>query len=265
VREVHAWSDTGRFAKISGRPAETPPVPAGLNWDLWLGPREYRPYHPCYAPFTWRGWWAFGTGALGDMACHNIDPAVWALKLLAPLSVESVSEVVDDEVTSLKGATCTYEFGPRDSMPPVKLTWYDGGLRPPTPKGIDPKDPKQRLGEGGNGILFIGDKGMITCAGWAGMPRLLPLSLHAEYKRPEKTLPRVDGHHADWLAACKGGKPASGNFDYSARLTELVLLGNVALRSKKKILWDGPNMKATNAPEADAFLKEQYRKGWEIV
>jgi hypothetical protein len=149
-------------------------------------------------------------------------------------------------------------------MPPVTLRWYDGGLRPATPKGIDPKDPKQRLGEGGNGILFIGDKGMITCAGWAGMPRLLPLTLHREYKRPEPTLPRSKGHHADWLAACKGGKPASGNFAYSARLTELVLLGNVALRTKKKLLWDGPHMKASNATEADPFLKEQYRKGWEI-
>ena len=121
------------------------------------------------------------------------------------------------------------------------------------------------MGEGGNGILFIGDKGMITCAGWAGMPRLLPLALHREYKRPAKTLPRTKGHHADWLAACKGGKPASGNFEYSARLTELVLLGSVALRTKKALEWDGPAMKATNAPEAERFLKETYRKGWEIA
>jgi hypothetical protein len=120
------------------------------------------------------------------------------------------------------------------------------------------------LGDGGNGILFIGERGMITCAGWAGMPRLLPLSLHTEYKRPEKTLPRSKGHHTDWLAACKGGPPASGNFEYSAHLTELVLLGSVALRTKKVLLWDGPNMKATNAPEADQFLKESCRQGWEI-
>lgn len=264
VREVHAWSDTGKFCRTAGRPQEVAAVPAGLNWDLWLGPRESRPYHPSYAPFTWRGWWAFGTGALGDMACHNIDPAVWALKLEAPRSVEATSAVVDDEVTSLAGSICTYEFDARGSMPAVKLTWYDGGLRPPVPQGIDPKDPRQRLGEGGNGILFIGEKGMMTCAGWAGMPRILPLSLHRDYKRPEKTLPRVKGHHADWLAACKGGKAASGNFEYGARLTELVLLGNVALRSKKKLLWDGPNLRAANAPEAQTFLKDQYRKGWEV-
>ena len=264
VREVHAWSDTGQWAHAPGRPRDTPPVPAGFNWDLWLGPRQTRPYHPAYAPYNWRGWWAFGTGAIGDMACHNMDPAVWALKLESPLSVEATSAEIDDEVASFRGAVHRYRFGPRGDMPAVTLTWYDGGLRPPVPKGIDPKDPKQRLGEGGNGILFLGDKGMITCAGWSGMPRLLPLSLHRDYKRPAKTLPRTKGHHADWLAACKGGKPASGNFEYSARLTELVLLGSVALRTKKTLTWDGPSMKATNAPEAARFLKEQYRKGWEI-
>lgn len=264
VREVHAWSDTGKWATGQGRPRETPPVPPGWNWDLWLGPREPRPYSPAYTPYNWRGWWAFGTGSIGDMACHNIDPAVWALKLEHPTRVEATSAEIDDEVASPCGAIYRYQFGPRGDMPPVTLTWYDGGLRPETPKGIDPKDPKQRLGEGGNGILFLGDKGMITCPGWAGMPRLLPLSLHLEYKRPSKTLPRTKGHHADWVAACKGGKPASGNFEYSARLTEIVLLGNVALRTKKPLTWDGPAMKATNAPEADRFLKEQYRKGWEI-
>ncbi|MDD4870584.1 MAG: Gfo/Idh/MocA family oxidoreductase [Kiritimatiellae bacterium] len=263
VREVHAWSDVGQWVKTPGRPKETPPVPEGFNWDMWLGPRESRPYHPSYAPYNWRGWWAFGTGAIGDMACHNMDPAVMALKLESPISVEATSTGVDSEVTSF-GGLYNYRFGPRGDMPALKLTWYDGGLRPPTPEGLDVNDPKQRLGEGGNGILFIGDKGLITCGGWAGMPRLLPLSLHKDYKRPEKTLPRSKGHHADWLAACKGGTPASGNFEYSARLTELVLLGNVAMRSRKKLLWDGPNMKATNVPDADQYLKEQYRKGWEI-
>lgn len=181
-----------------------------------------------------------------------------------PLSVEATSAEIDDEVASLCGAVHRYYFGPRGGMPAVTLTWYDGELRPPMPKGIDPNDPKQRLGEGNNGILFIGDQGMITCAGWAGMPRLLPLTLHREYQRPAKTLPRTMGHHADWLAACKGGKPASGNFEYGARLTEIVLLGSVALRTKRTLTWDGPAGKAANAPEADRFLKDQYRKGWEI-
>ncbi len=265
VREVHAWSDAGGWVRTPGRPKETPPVPPGLNWDLWLGPRDPRPYHPSYAPYNWRGWWAFGTGAIGDMACHNLDPAVMALKLEHPLSIEATAQRIDDEVASLSGATHVYKFGPRGDMPPVKVTWYDGGLRPPAPEGIDTSDPKQRLGDGGNGILFVGEKGYITCGGWAGMPRLLPLSLHRQYKRPPKSLPRVKGHHADWLSACKGGPPASGNFEYSARLTEIVLLGSVALRTRRPITWDGPNCRAVNAPEAERYIKETYRKGWEVA
>lgn len=264
IKEVYAWSDASGWSKGPGRPRETPPVPAGWNWDLWLGPRETRPYNPAYAPYNWRGWWSFGTGCIGDMACHNIDPAISALKLEHPTSIEATATApVDSEVVAQK-ATFIYDFAVRGNMPPVKLTWYSGGQRPATPDGIDPKDSKQRIGEGGNGILFIGEKGYITGGGWAGMPRLLPLTLHRDYKRPEKTLPRTKGHHADWISACKGGKPASGNFDYSAKLTEIVLLGNVALCAGKKLAWDGPNMKATNVPEIEALLKEQYRQGWAI-
>jgi hypothetical protein len=132
------------------------------------------------------------------------------------------------------------------------------------PPGIDPDDPKQRLGEGNSGITFVGEKGIITCAGWSGMPRLLPLELHREYKRPPKTIPRVEGHHADWLQACKGGKPASSSFEYGARHSEFVMLGNVAMRAKKLIKWDGPNMKVANAPGADQYLRSTYRAGWEL-
>lgn len=260
IREVQAWSDTGRWIHHTGRPKATPPVPAGFNWDLWLGPRDFRPYSPEYAPYDWRGWWAFGTGAIGDMGCHNMDPAVWALDLTAPRSIEAHSTWVDGEVVS-PGSLYYYEFGPRGKQPPVRLTWYDGGLRPPRP---DELADDEQFGGGANGILFIGDKGKIMCPGWAGDPTLLPMSLMDSYKRPPKTIPRSHGHHRDWLDACKGGKPASSNFAYGARITEIVLLGNVALRTGKKLQWDAPNMKAKNAPEADAFLKETYRKGWEI-
>jgi hypothetical protein len=147
----------------------------------------------------------------------------------------------------------------------VTVYWYDGGLRPPTPLGIDPDDPIQRLGEGGDGILFVGEKGFITCGGWSGMPRLLPLELHRDYKRPPRSLARVEGHHADWLKACKGGAPASSNFEYGARLCEFVHLGSVALRTKKMLKWDGVNMKATNAADADPYLNgAPYRTGWEL-
>lgn len=261
IREVHAWSDAGGWAKGPGRPKDTPPVPKGLNWDLWLGPREYRPYHPAYTPYNWRGWWAFGTGAIGDMACHNIDPAVWALKLESPISVEASAPGVDSEVVS-QCAIFRYQFGPRGDMPPVKLVWYDGGLRPERPEELE---EDQVMGGGGNGIIFIGDKGKIMCGGWGGTPVLLPQSRMDEFKRPPKTIPRSKGHHRDWLDACKGGPPASSNFEYAAKLTEIVLLGNVALRTGKKIYWDYENMRAKNAPQAEKFIKETYRKGWEIA
>jgi predicted dehydrogenase len=264
VREVHSWGGSEPFAKGRGRPEGAPDVPAGLNWDLWLGPREWRPYHPAYAPFGWRGYWAFGGGALPDLAIHHLDPAFNALHLDTPQTVEATaSGGVDAEVVAF-GMLVTWRFPARGKMDPVTVHWYDGGLRPPTPPGIDPDDPRQRLGEGPSGIVFVGDKGIITCAGWSGMPRLLPLELHREYKRPPKSLPRVEGHHADWLQACKGGRPASSNFEYGARLCEFIMLGNVALRARKVIRWDGPGMKVTNAPEADSYLKGTCRAGWEL-
>ena len=170
---------------------------------------------------------------------------------------------VDKEVCS-RGLFVTWRFAATDKRGPVTVHWYDGGLMPPTPPDIDPSDPKQRLGEEENGVLFVGEKGYITCAGWSGMPRLLPLELHRSYVRPAKTIPRVEGHHADWLQACKGGNPASGQFGYGARLTEFMLLGNVALRTGKRLTWDAASMKATNAPEADQYLRLPDRAGWEI-
>lgn len=261
VREVHAWSDTGRWIPYTGRPKETPPVPAGFDWDLWLGPRESRPYHPDYAPYNWRGWWAFGTGGIGDMACHNLDPAVWALDLKDPISIEATAAGVDSEVVS-PGAIFHYQFGPRGDKPAVKVTWYDGGLRPERPAELA---EGENLEGGGNGIIFVGDKGVISCGGWGGAPKIFPSSKMQSYQRPAKTLPRSEGHHRDWLKACKGGPPASGNFGYGARLTEIVLLGNLALRAGQKIEWDAVNLKAKHAPQADRFIKEPSRRGWEIA
>ena len=263
VREVHAWTSAARWNKahLAGRPSGQP-VPKGLNWDLWLGPREARPYSPEYMPVTWRDFWDFGTAPIGDFFCHNFDPACWALELRHPLSIEAYAAGGVDGYIAPVAGIYTYRFGPRGTMPPVTFTWYEGGLMPPRPEGLEEDD---QLGAGGNGILFVGDKGLLTCAGWAGRPTLLPGARDAEYKRPPKTLPRSKGHHRDWLDACKGGKPASANFDYGAALTEVGLLGLVAIRVGKKIHWDAQAMKATNAPEAGKFLKEGYRPGWEIA
>ncbi len=261
VREVQAWTNASRWNTqiLHGKPPAEP-VPKGVNWDLWLGPRETRPYSSAYTPVTWRDFWDFGTAPIGDFFCHNFDPACWALDLREPLSIEASAAGGVDAYIGPVGGIYTYHFGPRGKMPAVKFTWYEGGLMPPRPEGLEEDD---QLGANGNGILFIGDKGMITCGGWAGRPTLLPGSKDAEYTRPPKTLPRSKGHHRDWLDACKGGKPASANFEYGAALTEVGLLGLVALRVGKKIYWDAKAMKATNAPSADALIKESYRPGWE--
>jgi predicted dehydrogenase len=262
VREVHAWTGATRWNKqlTSGTPP-TSEVPKGLNWDLWLGPRANRPYSTAYNPVTWRDFWDFGTAPIGDFFCHNFDPALWALELREPLSIEAHAVGGVDPQIAPPGGIYTYRFGARGKMPPVKFTWYEGGLMPARPEGLEPDD---RLGAGGNGILFVGDKGLLTCAGWGGRPTLLPGSRDEAFERPPQKLPRSKGHHRDWLDACKGGPPASANFDYGAVLTEVGLLGLVAMRTGKVIQWDAKAMKATNAPEAEPFLKGSYRPGWKL-
>jgi len=266
VREVHVWTDRpsrGLFdvywPQGVDRPKEEPPVPETLDWDLWLGPAPYRPYHPCYLPANWRGWWDFGTGALGDIGCHSLDPVFRALKLSHPTSVEASSTLVNKETYPV-ASTVHYQFPARGDMPPVKLTWYDGGLRPPRP---DELEEGQEFGEGG--VLFVGDKGKML------RHRLIPESRLKEYGKPPEVLPRSPGHFEEWIEACKGGKPAGSNFDHAGLLAEVVLLGNVALRvelreklTRTKLLWDGPNMKITNLSEANQFLQREYRKDWTL-
>ena len=260
VREVHAWTDRPIWPQGIDRPKDLPPIPATLDWDLWLGPAPERPYNPAYLPFKWRGWWDFGAGALGDMGCHIIDPAFWALKLGYPTSVEAISTPVNDETAPL-ASKVDYEFPARGDMPPVKLSWYDGKLRPTNPEELE---VGRRMGSRNGGTLFVGDKGKLVCGCYGKSPRLIPETMMKEYKRPPKTIPRVKGHHQDWIQACKGGKAASSNFDYAGPLTETVLLGNVAIRAGRKILWDGENMKATNIPEANKYVRREYREGWSL-
>ena len=267
VREVHVWTDRPLRGLNSvywpqgvDRPTETPPVPDTLDWDLWVGPAPFRPYNPAYLPFKWRGWWDFGTGALGDIGCHALDPVFRALKLGYPVSVEAVSTLVNNETYAV-ASVVHYRFPARGDMPAVKLTWYDGGMRPPRP---DELEDNRQIGT--NGALFIGDKGKMLGE------RLIPESRMREYGKPPQLLPRSPGHHQEWIDACKGGKPAGSNFpEHAGLLAEVVLLGNVALRPEMKekmnrtrLLWDGPNLKITNIPEANRFLKREYREGWSL-
>jgi len=262
VREVHAWTHASRWNKNhdGGRPSPES-TPAGVNWDLWLGPRESRPYSSQYTPVTWRDFWDFGTAPIGDFFCHNVDPAFWALELREPKTIEACGVEKIDDYMAPPGGIYTYQFDARGSKPPVKFTWYDGGLRPPILAQFDQDDT---LGGDGNGVYFVGDKGMITCAGWGGNPVILPDKLESSLSEPPKVIPRSNGHHRDWLDACKGGAPASSHFEYGAALTEVGLLGLVAMRMQKRLHWDSAAMKVVNAPEADRFLKETYRLGWEI-
>ncbi len=269
VREVHVWSDrpTRRgkmplwWAQAIERPQDTPSVPATLVWDLWLGPAPWRPYHPAYVPFAWRGWWDFGSGGLGDMGIHNLAPVFSALKLGSPESVTASSTPVFRETVPL-AATVHYQFPARGEMPAVKLHWYDGGLLPPRPeeledgRELDPED----------GILFVGDKGKILVSGWGGeSPRLIPESAMKAYNRPAKTLPRSIGHHNEWIKACKDGTPTRSSFDFAGPLTEAVLLGSVCIRNGgTKLVWDSANLKITNASEASELLHYEYRKGWTL-
>lgn len=269
VREVHVWSDrAGRLWKQGiGRPSDTPAVPATLDWNLWLGPAKERPYHSAYAPHNWRGWWDFGTGALGDMGCHIIDHPVWALNLGAPTTVEARTTLdgsyLGDQPnfeTFPIAAVITYEFPARGELPPVKMTWYDGGLMPPTPSEMS---SGQRLP--GNGVLYVGSKGKMYHSSHGGMPQLLPGSLADQAKEVPKSMERSPGHYEEWYRAIRGGQRPVDNFDYAGPMTETVLLGVLALRAPgQRLEWDSENLKVTNAPHVNPFVHKEYRAGWSL-
>ena len=263
VREVHAWTNRPIWPQGIPEPLPEQPVPEDkdIDWDLWLGPAPWRPYNSDYAPFKWRGWWDFGTGALGDMACHIMDPVNWAMMLGYPSSVECLSQEGKNDQTAPNKAVIRYEFPARGGMPPVTVTWYDGGNLPPRPEGIG---ENVRLGDGDNGSLFIGERGMIAIGTYGGSPRLFPESLRADYETPDPMIPRSIGHYREWIQACKGGAPSPGNFDYAGPFTEWVVMGNLALRCEGKLLWDGEKMKVTNNRQANKYVRTKYRKGWKL-
>jgi predicted dehydrogenase len=253
VREAHVWTDRPIWPQGVKRPAGSKPVPSTLNWDLWLGPAPERPYNSGYHPFNWRGFWDFGTGALGDMACHNMDTAFWALKLTSPKAVYAESSGVNSE-TAPQWSIIRYEFPGRGDLPPINLTWYDGKKKPPADLA-----PGQKLA--GNGALFIGDAATLYVPHYWGEGKIIKGEAAA---RPKASIPDSPGHYLEWIRACKGGPAALSNFDNSGPLTEMVLLGNLALRLGEPIQWDSKNLKAKGLPSADALIQGSYRKGWSI-
>jgi predicted dehydrogenase len=265
IHEVHCWTNRPIWPQGIEAPKEIPSVPPTLDWDLWLGPAKWRPYHPAYLPFNWRGWWDFGTGALGDMGAHIMDHAYWPLKLKYPVSVHASSTPFTKDSPPI-AEMVTYEFPSRGKMPPVKMVWYDGGLMPPRPVDLE---QGRRMGDRGGGILFIGEKGKLMCSVYGDNPRIIPETKMKEYKRPEKTIPRSPGIHEEWIEACKKGDPkaATTNFQYSGPLTETMMLANVAVQlqdKNMKLLYDGKKGEFTNCPEANDYLRMEYRKGWTL-
>jgi predicted dehydrogenase len=267
VREVDAWCDlsyypwghAGWSSQWSDRPKETPPVPEGLDWDLWIGPAPMRPYHRAYHPATWRCWWDFGCGMMGDRGAHTLDPVFAALKLTPPMTIDATSCGNTKEVHPLS-AIVTFQFPARADMPPLKLTWYEG-TRPPRPADLE--DGRRMPGEGG--VFYKGTKGTIMAGVYGDGPRIIPEAKMKEMKLPDKTLPRVRGsHEQDWARACKSGEPAGADFAYSGPLTEICLLGNVAKRLDTRIHWDAANLQVTNFPEANRLIRPERRKGWEL-
>ena len=262
VKEVHVWTDR----PIWPQGIERPPliaVPKTLDWDLWLGPAPWREFHDGCVPFKWRAFWDFGTGALGDMGCHNMDLAFFALELRDPVAVEATSSGVNSE-TAPKWSIITHEFPKRGQRPPVKLTWYDGGKKPDAALVKQTELP-------GNGYIFLGTKDTLYVPNFWGRGSFLSGAKMEDFSSVPQKLPRFPGadkdndaaQHLEWIAACKGEGKALASFDYAGPMAEAVLLGNVALRAGRRIEWNAKKLKVTNAPEANQFIRRKYRQGWE--
>ena len=268
VREVDAWCSLSYYpwghaywsSKYgAARPADTPALPDKLNWDLWLGPAPERPYHPAYHPAVWRCWWDFGNGMMGDRGAHSLDSVVSSLKLGPPSSVEATSCGLNPDTHPLS-AIVTFQFPARAGLPPVKLTWYEG-TRPPCPPQLEAGHDLPDQG----GVIFKGSKGALMCGVYGESPRLIPETAMQAYQRPPKTLPRIKGsHEMDWVNAAKAGVQPGAHFGYSGPLTETCLLGNIAKRVDGRIEWDAANLKITNLPDANKYVRAEYRKGWTL-
>jgi predicted dehydrogenase len=265
VREAQAFCGSS-YTRIDDLPKlkERHDVPPEVDWNLWLGPAQWRPYNPMYLPGSWRRWSAFGTGCIGDWVCHTVDPVFWALDLDAPQTVRAEAMGYDPKThaeTFPPGTKVTYEFAAKGRRGPVRLVWFDGEWKPPRPPELEPGRDVRRTG----GIV-IGETGTIMYGSHgAGSPRLIPEEKMRDYKRPKQTLPRVTNHHDDWLRAVKTGRRAGSHFDYGGPLTEIALLGAIGIRFLgQKLEWDAENMRFTNCPEANAYVDPPYREGWTL-
>jgi predicted dehydrogenase len=274
IREAHIWTNRPiwpQAPQVMSRPEGEDPVPDSLNWDAFLGPAPMRPYKAgVYHPFKWRGWWDFGTGALGDMGCHTANMAFRALKLGYPTTIEAKAGDVNDE-TCPGVATVTFEFPAREDMPPCKVVWYEGkvpDLKGELVKNLPPEELLQGRKPTNSGSLIVGDKGTLYSPDDYGAKYEFLGTGFEDYKPPKPTLPRIGGGDPamkkEWIEAIRGGPKPYSNFDVAGLLTEFILLGNVAIRTGKKLEWDGPNCQVTNCPEAARFVNKEYRKGWEL-
>lgn len=264
VREVVNWSSRPFWPQAIERPKEAEQVPEGLDWNLWLGPAPERPFNHAYLPFSWRGWTDFGCGSLGDMGCYSYDTIFRAMKLETASAVEASSTDRYDE-TYPQAEIIRYDFAARGDMPPLRFTWYDGGLKPSRPPELEANRPFRGEEDEEEGLLFIGDRGKILCGFNGRNPKLIPQSKMDAYKQPPKTLPRSPGNEREWLNACKGSKEKpGGNFEFENLVTETLLLGNVAVLTGEKLTWDRATMKVNNSDLAQKYIRPERRKGWEL-
>ncbi len=277
ILETHTWTDRPIWPQGVGRPKGEDAVPSNLDWDVWVGPAPMRPFKdadPAYNKdgkkragayhwFNWRGWWDFGAGALGDMACHTMDGVFSALDPGHPLSVEPVAMTNANDETFPKVAAIKWEFAGKRGRPAFNAFWYDGGLKPNIPPDLE---MERKLPQTGN--LFIGTKASLLVAGdYGGSPRIIPESKMQEIGKPPKLLERSDGHVKEWIAACKGEQPIGfpkSNFEYAGPMTETILLGNIALRMGRRLEWDGEKLEFTNVAEANQYVSKEYRAGWKF-
>lgn len=255
VDEVHVWVNVTYGGKPW--PHDSPPVPAGLHYDLWLGPVPERPYSPEFLPQAWRNWWAFGGGALGDFGCHYMDLPHWALGLRTPVTAEVLEGPPVNTESVPPWLIVRYQYPARAEQPAVKLTWYHGGKQPPA--SVLSADLAEKWK---SGVLFVGKKGALLSD--YNRHALLPEDKFKGFVPPPHSIPDSIGHHAEWIRACKTGEPTTCNFDYSGALTESVLLGNLAYRVGARIDWDSPQLRARGCAAADEFIQHHYRAGWKI-